>query len=82
MGVLRSLISFPFCGGHVPGRYWQCPTTSLVNEEYDEIPSLVSLPHCGVDVLPFPMASLDEPKLRLSFEDLNHLRFVDLVLSK
>jgi hypothetical protein len=53
-----------------------------VNEEYDEIPSRVSLPHRGVDVFAFAMAALDESKLRLPAEDLDNLVLVNSMLSK
>jgi len=53
-----------------------------VNEEYDDIPSRVSSSHSRVDVLAFPVASLDEPKLRISSEDLDHFMLVNMVFSK
>lgn len=82
MGVLLSLISFPLCGCHVSGRYRQGQTVRLENEEYDDIPSRVSSAHSRVDMLAFPMASLDELKLRIALEDLDHLMLVNVVFPK
>jgi hypothetical protein len=82
IGVLLSLISFPLSGGHIPSRDRQGPTACLVNEEYDDIPSCVSLTHGGVDVFAFPMPSLDKPKVRAILKDLDHFILANSVFSK
>jgi len=53
-----------------------------VNEEYDEIPSSVSLSHRGVDVFAFTMASLHKSKLWMAVKDFNDLVLLNSMLSK
>ena len=53
-----------------------------MNEEYDDIPSCVSLSHCGVNIFAFTVAFLNEPKHRVTVKDLDNLVLTNVVLSK
>src|SRR5258706_5736177 len=82
IGVLLSLISFPLSDGHVPSRHRQGPTVRFVNEEYDDIPSCVSLTHGGVDVFAFTMPSLDKPKVGAVLKDFDHFVLANSMFSR